>query len=237
MPARGCDFQRTFGAFLALHIAQIGMALPVFGKAGFRGAQHLHALDVIDECDQRWRRDHAAATGPGCFRPARGRADQPAPRRIGGHRGRQHTGHRRHLCVEGKLAECCVTRHLASRQHAHGGKKAKRDRQIVMAAFLRQIGGRQIDRDAFEGQGKPHRGQCCAHPLPAFAHRLVRQADNVELAIAAIADMNLNIHFARFNALKRNGVDMRNRHSRLPPGRKVRASGNRLPAESCAKSK
>ena len=54
------------------------------------------------------------------------------------------------------------------------------DRQIEMAAFLRQVGGREIDRDVLVGQAEPDGVQCVAHALAAFGHRLVGQADDGE---------------------------------------------------------
>ena len=47
-----------------------------------------------------------------------------------------------------------------------------------MAAFLGEIGRRQIDHDAARRQGEPQRGDRGADPLAALADRLVRQADD-----------------------------------------------------------
>ena len=68
-----------------------------------------------------------------------------------------------------------VVRHRADRRH-----QAERDRQIVVAAFLRQIGGREIDGDAARRQREAGGDQRGAHALPGFGHGFVRQADNVE---------------------------------------------------------
>ncbi len=53
-------------------------------------------------------------------------------------------------------------------------------------------------------------------PLPAFGHRLVGQADNIELPAAGLADMHLHVDFAGIDALKCHRVDMRNGHCRSP---------------------
>jgi len=81
-----------------------------------------------------------------------------------------------------------------------------------MRAFLGQIGRRQIDGDALEGQRQADGRQRGPHPLAAFGHRLVGQADDIKDPVAAFADMHLHIDFASFNALEGNGVNMRNCH-------------------------
>ena len=63
------------------------------------------------------------------------------------------------------------------------------------------------------GSARPMARQRGAHPLAAFRHRLVGQADDVEQAAAAVADMHLHIDFAGLDALKGNGINMRDGHS------------------------
>ena len=82
-----------------------------------------------------------------------------------------------------------------------------------MRAFLGQVGRREVYRDALEGQRQADGRQRGAHPLAAFGHRLVGKAHDIELAAAGIADVNLHVHFAGFDALKSNRIDMRDRHS------------------------
>ena len=73
---------------------------------GLRPRQHLRALEVIDQRDQRARRRRSPGRGrPGGFRAAGRRADQPAPRRVGGDRRRQHARDRRDRAVEAELAQ------------------------------------------------------------------------------------------------------------------------------------
>jgi len=79
------------------------------------------------------------------------------------------------------------------RNGADGRHQAERDRQVEMAALLRQVGRRQIDRDAPAGQGQAGGDQRRTHPLLGLVHRLVRQADNVEHDIAG-QDMHLHVH-------------------------------------------
>ncbi len=69
-----------------------------------------------------------------------------------------------------------------------------------MRTFLGQVGGGEIDGDALEGQRQADGAQRRPHPLLAFPHRLVGQADNVEQPVAAITDMDLDIDFTRLDA-------------------------------------
>ena len=68
---------------------------------------------------------------------------------------------------------------------------------IVMRAFLRQVGGREVDGDALGREGKAHGGQRGAYPLLAFAHRLVGQPDDVEVGEAG-RETALHLDSARF---------------------------------------
>jgi len=94
--------------------------------------------------------------------------------------GGQDARHRRDAAVEGQLAEHEEAVDLLARQHIERHQQADRDRQVVVAAFLRQVGRREIDGDALRRQREADGGQRRAHPLAAFANRLVRQADDGE---------------------------------------------------------
>jgi hypothetical protein len=52
--------------------------------------------------------------------------------------------------------------------------------QVVMAAFLRQIGGGEIDGDALGRQRQADSVQRAANPLAALGHGLVGQADEAK---------------------------------------------------------
>ena len=71
-----------------------------------------------------------------------------------------------------------------------------------MAAFLRQIGRRQIDRDVLEGQAKPDGVQRVADALAAFSDGLVGQADDRERRGPG-RDADLHLHGARFDTNER----------------------------------
>ncbi len=84
------------------------------------------------------------------------------------------------------------------RDGADGGHQAKRDRQIVMAAFLGQIGGRQVDRDPSR-RGSHHRR---AHPFPRLGKSLVGKPDDGEGRQAG-GNLHLDIDGSDFDAFER----------------------------------
>jgi hypothetical protein len=79
-------------------------------------------------------------------------------------------------------------------------------RQIVVAAFLRQVGGSEVDRDAAGGQRQAGGDQRRAHPLAGLGYRLVGQPHHVECGQSR-RDLDLNIDGTRLDALKRHGSD------------------------------
>ena len=137
---------------------------------------------------------------------AGGGADQAFAARIGADRRRQHAGDRGQRAVEAELAEHGEARERVRRHRADRRHQAERDRQVVVAAFLRQVGGREIDGDAARRQRQPGGDQRGAHPLARFRHRLVGQADDVEGRQPG-RDLHLDIDGARLDALERNGRD------------------------------
>ncbi len=180
MPAGRGDLERALGALLALDVLEIEQAAFDLAHLRLRARQHLRAAEMIGELDQRRRRDdlHLRAR-PGRLRAAGGGTDQAVAARIGADRRRQHAGHRRERAVEPELAEHGEARERIRRQRADRRHQAERDRQVVVAAFLRQVGGREIDGDAARRQRQAGCDQGGAHPLARFRHRLVRQADTL----------------------------------------------------------
>jgi len=73
-----------------------------------------------------------------------------------------------------------------------------------MAAFLGQVGGREVDRDPARRQRQPRGDQRRAHPLAGFRYRLVRQADNGE-GRQARRDLHLHVDGAGLDPLKGYG--------------------------------
>jgi len=82
-----------------------------------------------------------------------------------------------------------------------------------MAAFLRQIGGRQIDGDAARWQRQPGSNQCRAHALLGFGNSLVGQADDVKGRQAG-RDLHLDVNGAGVDALESDRRDTLNHRPR-----------------------
>jgi phosphate-selective porin len=82
--------------------------------------------------------------------------------------------------VEAELAQHREAGERIARDGADRGHQAERDRQIVVAAFLRQVGGREVDGDAPGRQRQPRGDQRRAHALAGLGDGLVRQAHHVE---------------------------------------------------------
>ena len=72
-----------------------------------------------------------------------------------------------------------------------------------MAAFLGEIGGREIDGDALGGHGEARRIQRGADSFARFSDRLVAETDHREDHVA-IGDLHLHVHRPRLDALKRD---------------------------------
>ena len=209
MPAGRGELQRAFGAFLALDVAQVEMRRLRLVNFRLRARQHLRALEVIGDLDQRFcRNDLDVGACPGGFRSARRGTDQAFLAPVRADRGRQYAGHGRDRAVEPELAEHgkaveCVRRDRADRRH-----QAKRNRQVIMAAFLRQIGRREVDRDPPRRQRQPRGNQRRAHPLARFRHRLVRQTHDRKRRQAR-RDLHLHVDRACLDPLKGYGRNPR----------------------------
>ena len=215
MAAGRRDLEHALRALLALDVGEIGQgpALARHGRLGPR--HHLRALEMIGELDQRaWRQDVDIGRRPGRLRTGRSRADQPLPAIIGRDRGRQHAGDGRDRAVESELAEHGVAGQGIRRERADGRHHGERDRQVVMTAFLRQIGRREVDGDALGRQGQPRGDESRPDPLAAFGDGLVGQADEDE-GDAAGGNLHLHVDGPRLDALERHRRDPR--HHLSPP--------------------
>jgi len=196
-------FESPLGRFLTLDVAKIGKIGLRRQNVRLRPRQRLHALEVIDERQQvRRRQDVDVFTGPRRFGTGGLRADEALAHRVRPDGGRQRAGNGANGTVERQLSDGCVGRNRVRRDGFHRRHHRQHDRKIEMAAFLRQIGRRQIDRDVLEGQAKPDSVQCVADALAAFSNGLVWQADDGERC-SPRRDADLHLHGARFDTNKR----------------------------------
>jgi len=96
-----------------------------------------------------------------------------------------------------------------------------------MAAFLGQVGGREIDGDAARRQREAGGDQRGAHPFLGFGHGLVGQADNVECGQAG-RDLHLHVDGTGLDALEGNGCNALD-HAQAPqPGGTTRTIRERI---------
>ena len=81
-----------------------------------------------------------------------------------------------------------------------------------MAAFLRQVGGREVDGDPPRRQREAGGDQRRAHPLARLRDRLVREADDIERRQSG-RDLHLDVDGAGLDALERHCRDPLNHGS------------------------
>ncbi len=210
MTAGGGHFQGALGTFLALDVVKIERGWRRVLDQRFGRAEQLAALGMIDQGQKSGGGQHfdpaILVRRPGGLGTTCRRTDQaqPALRRV--QRRRQHTGNPAQGTVQRQFTKDRIAGDHVGRQHIQGGQKGQRDRQIVMAAFLQNVGRRQVDGDAFGRQGKSQRMQGGAHSLAALADRLVRQSDQRE-RWQTTGDLDLDVDRQHIDTLERHRVD------------------------------
>ena len=201
MTACRCDLERPLGALLSLDFSQIEQCAFGLLERGFRRAQHLRTLEVIDQGQQGVWCQNVQPLGPGRFAALRGRTDQPALPLQRVDSCRKHARNRCDPAIQGKLTKRREGRDLLGRHHAHRRQQSQRDRQVEVRALLHQIRRRQVHGDALGRQGQT---ECCegaAHPLSTFADRLVGQAHHLKVRQAA-RHLDLNVDGDDLDALE-----------------------------------
>jgi hypothetical protein len=170
---------------------------------------------MVGDGNQAARRQNVdVGTGPGGFRSAGGGTDQPLALGIGADCRRQRTCDRRDRAVQRQLAEHDIGGESIARQGAECCHQPERNRQVVMAAFLGQVGRGKVDGDFLGRHRQAGRVQRRLHPLAAFGHRLVGQADDLHADLAG-RDHHLHVDGNRLDALERDSAHARN-HAALP---------------------
>ena len=200
------DLERAFGALLTLDVAQVRPRLGVQHRPRLGRAQHLDAAEVVDQGDQRARRQHRRLPAPGRLRAIGLGADQAEPEPVRGHRRGQHAADRGDPAIQRQLADGGPAGERVRRDHAHGRQDAQRNRQVVVAAFLGQVRRRQVDDDAPRRHRQPEAREGRADALAALAHRLVAEADDDRPGLAA-GELDLDVDPPRVDALKGHGHD------------------------------
>jgi hypothetical protein len=99
----------------------------------------------------------------------------------------------------GELADRGVAGDRVGRDGLHGDHHGEHDRQVELAALLRQVGGREVHRHVAVGHAETDGVQRVTHALAAFGHRLVGQPDDDERGLAR-RDAHLHLDRARLDA-------------------------------------
>jgi len=206
------DFEGAFDVILAVHIGKIeiiarplGRAALKFGRDRFLPGQmrahleQMHGRNDFDTLDQR--RLGGVVSGQ----------DQLALVIARLNRNRQHAIDRPQFPAERKLADAFELQKLGARNLTGSRQNAERDRKIEAPAFLRQIGRRQIDRDALSRKLESRVLNRAAHPVLAFLDRRFRQPDDIQRR-QAVRDIDLDHHQRRFDAGAPAAVNDRQSH-------------------------
>ncbi len=213
MGARGRDLEGALCRFLALDVLQIGKVPAVLGHAGVGARQNLRAFHVIENLDDGLRRQYVdVIASPGRFRPAGLGADEAKAPGIGGNGRRERARDGAQGTIEAHLANHQIAVEEILRQDAQGCEHGQRDRQVIVAAFLRQVGGREVDGKSLARQRQAHGEECRPHALAAFHDRLVGKSDDVELHLAR-QELRLDIDGHSLDALKGDRRCMRRHQS------------------------
>ena len=208
MAAGGGDLERALGRLLALDVGEIRQRPDRIDHARLGPRQDLGAAEMIGDRDQAARgEDRHGAARPGRLRAAGQRTDQAAAERVGRDRRRQRAGDRCDGAVERQFADRDEVAELVARQRAERRHQGKRDRQVVVAAFLGQVGRGEIDDDPLVRQRQAAGMERRRYPVAALVHGLVRQADNAEIDLPR-RDVHLDIDRHGLDALKRNRRDV-----------------------------
>ena len=219
MAARRGDLERALGDFLALDLGEVGAAV---GRLGLARPRRRRAARVPFRWVSKARRSGAASTSSSPAQlaslPCAAGQIRPLSSAEAWIAASSTPGRRRDPPVEAELADRDIMRQRLGVGRADRRQQAERDRQIVMRAFLGQVGGRQVDRDALGRQRQADRGERGADPLAALGDRLVGQADDDE---GGKPDDELDLHLdgARFEPEISDGGDGRG-HQAPPPERR-----------------
>ena len=209
MAAGRGDLERALGALLSLDVAQVRRRPRRAARSPGSGRdEHLRALEMVGELDQRARREDLdvapaqAASGP----QAAGQIS-PWPRALAATAAGSTPAT---AVIEPSSASSPSTvkplervgRDRADRRH-----HAERDRQVVVAALLRQVGGREVDGDAARPAARGPRRSAPRAPARATSATALSARPTMVKAGSAGRDLHLHVDRPRLDALERDRRD------------------------------
>ena len=194
VPAGRGDFEGALGDLLALDLRKVRPAIRRLRFGRRRVCKQRRPAQMGKQRQQVRRCKDFQLPGPCRFAALRGRTDQTLVERRRVKRGQQHARRRRDPPVEAQLPDRDIMRQRFRIGRPDRGKQAQRDRKIEMRSLLRQVRGRQIDRNPLGRECEADRRQGSMHPLAALGDRLVGKADDGEFRHAS---GKLDLHFDR----------------------------------------
>jgi site-specific DNA recombinase len=183
--ARRGDLQRALGPRMAPHVGEIEIVglrirVPVVGIVTVRRDVAL-AVQVLEGIVKGGDRDDGDAADDGGLGRVARRNEKPRDAAAPAvERHRQHAADRPDMSVERELAEGDRVLDETRLDDPRGREDAERHRQVEGRAFLAELGGGEVDRDAIHGEVEPRVPDRGAHAITALAHGRIRQAHRRE---------------------------------------------------------
>src|SRR5207237_6917666 len=182
VPTRGGDFERAFGVRLPFHFGKIDVVPRTLGEqlrhihgGPSQGPSPLEEFRDFRECPGA---EHLKPSDDAGFGQILARENERLDTgRSGGERDRQRTSHRPNRALQAELSE---NRDLLQPTACYlfGGRQdTERDWQIEGRALLADVGGREIDGDAFERKGETGIGKRRIDAIASFLYSTLWQAD------------------------------------------------------------
>jgi hypothetical protein len=218
VPTGRGDLERALGAFLALDVLKVGARRARGGKARFRRRQELGTLEMVDDRQQARRGNDLDLARPGRLAAATGGTDDAAAAARRRQRRKQYPGDAGQRAVERQLSQHRVLSELVRRQNIHRRQQRQGDRQIEMAAFLKNVGRGEVHGDPSWRQSQAQGAERCPYPLARLGNRLVRQSDHGEGRQPG-GDRHLRLDLDDLDAVERHRPNPRNHGLTIPQGK------------------
>ncbi|MNP42271.1 hypothetical protein D3C76_1360290 [compost metagenome] len=175
----GGNQQGPLGPGLALYFIQVGVGLA--GREQPIGNERLDRcvpIEVGHRFEQMVHGDHLQPRGQAGLLGIGPRHHQHAPGLARRQRRGQYPAHRSYRAGQGQFTEAF---HVVQRQrwHLHAGRQDPQgDGQVEASAVLWQVCRRQVQGDASCREVQPRIDDRAAHPVLAFLHSRLRQANH-----------------------------------------------------------
>jgi hypothetical protein len=196
---------------LSLDVGEVGINGCRRGGGGDRRRERRLPLQMRAHLEQGGRGQHPHTGNQSAFGRALRRQHEAASRVARAARHGERTAHRAQLARERELARELVRIELRGGQLTGRSEDAERDRQVEAAAFLRQLGRREIDRDPPRRELEAAVRERSAHAFAAFLHLRLREPDDGEAGEPG-PDVHLDVDRGGVEPGERPAAHDRKRH-------------------------